>query len=322
MRNVLIVLVAAVALLPAASMAQAPITGTVPSGGGVGVVMFAGGSMGDLEQAAAGQGCGLQSVWVTHGGTMLGHVTGAPPFVNQSFTSTVGSTLAPGTPVLLVCAPGGAPPPPPAAAPVPVFDLLLSPADFPSHIGVPFEECFTLAGDVYAGRTFHEEIGEIRFGAATLAHVDSVVLVYANVVLAQGDFQQERAAAASLDDEYLTALFQQVFSVGFDDDEPNPFAGISVSHTFLDLPGLGDGGYYVSMEIDFSALAEELEIDTDVRVTVETIAVRVGRMILTVNTTQEAGGFVPVAQSMIGLLIPRAQAVSAQGVDSAGCVPW
>lgn len=82
------------------------ITGSVPSSGGVGIVVWGGGTVDALESAAAAEGCELRSIYATVGGRYVGFVIGAPPFVNATFAATIGMDIPTGTPLVLVCVPG------------------------------------------------------------------------------------------------------------------------------------------------------------------------------------------------------------------------
>lgn len=87
---------------PKAEAQQAGITGNIPSDGGVAVVIWSGGSVEELKTAAAGQGCDVESVWVTVDGDFVGFSFGVPEFVNAGFTESVGASL-PTMALLLVC---------------------------------------------------------------------------------------------------------------------------------------------------------------------------------------------------------------------------
>lgn len=88
-----------------AGAAQGEISGSVPSAGGFGLVVWGGGSTQLLSAAAARSGCGLVSVWVTPAGSgqLVGHILGAPAFVNAPFAAVYPGDLPPNSPVLIVC---------------------------------------------------------------------------------------------------------------------------------------------------------------------------------------------------------------------------
>ncbi len=108
---VLAVLVSLLVIGPSAVAQEAQLTGDVPAAGGVGLASFGGGSVAELDAAADAQGCALNSVWVTSQGRLVGHVVGAPDFVNAPFAALFPEGMPQGTLVLVVCATPGAPPP-------------------------------------------------------------------------------------------------------------------------------------------------------------------------------------------------------------------
>jgi len=101
--------------------ATGTITGTVSSSGGVSLVVWTGGYIEALVNVAQGQGCGVRSVWVSRGGTLVGYIAGAPSFVNETWNAQMGTGPLPELPIILLCSAGGtaAPPTTPAPAPVP-----------------------------------------------------------------------------------------------------------------------------------------------------------------------------------------------------------
>jgi hypothetical protein len=95
----------AVLALPSEASAQEDgISGDLPVGGGVGLVVWGGGPLTELEAAAGARGCALESVWFSIGGRLVGHVFGAPEFVNAEFSAEAGADLAPASALLAVCA--------------------------------------------------------------------------------------------------------------------------------------------------------------------------------------------------------------------------
>lgn len=98
-------------LVPAAQAESGEIRGDVPRAGGVGLVIWGGGTVDALAASAAVEGCALRSVFVTADGGFVGHAIGAPAFVNARFADRVGVVIAEDTPLLIVCAVAtGAPP--------------------------------------------------------------------------------------------------------------------------------------------------------------------------------------------------------------------
>ncbi|MCK9487343.1 MAG: serine hydrolase [Dehalococcoidia bacterium] len=85
------------------------LAGSVPSRGGLGLVMWGGGTTAGIETAALARDCTLTSVWATQpGGGMVGYRFGAPAFVNAPWYAAIGGqTIPAGTPMMLVCDPPG-----------------------------------------------------------------------------------------------------------------------------------------------------------------------------------------------------------------------
>lgn len=77
--------------------------GDVPPGSGVGLAAWGGGSIAQLEGAAAEHGCNLESLWVTAGGRWVAYNTDVPEFVNASFLELHPGGDVPAKPLLLVC---------------------------------------------------------------------------------------------------------------------------------------------------------------------------------------------------------------------------
>lgn len=113
-------LIALAALVSPTAHAQQPtLTGDVPTNGGVALVTYSGGSVQGVATAAATEGCSLVSVWSTSGGEMIGHIVGAPDFVNTEFAGLYPSDIPPATPLLIVCASGSGPGPSPTPSATP-----------------------------------------------------------------------------------------------------------------------------------------------------------------------------------------------------------
>jgi uncharacterized protein YkwD len=122
-RALLLALMVAVAALAAREAArahaQAPgaIAGSLPRAGGFGLVVWSGGSVGELATAAGAQGCTLSAVWTARAGALTGHILGAPAFVNAAFEALFpGGALPAQSALLLVCRAAGTPAAPPPAA--------------------------------------------------------------------------------------------------------------------------------------------------------------------------------------------------------------
>lgn len=91
-----------------ASTIHAGITGEVPSNGGLGLVVWGGGTMAGLETAALQQDCVLTSVWASRpDGGFVAYNFSVPDFVNDEWRAIVSDVMATGTPLLIVCNPPG-----------------------------------------------------------------------------------------------------------------------------------------------------------------------------------------------------------------------
>ena len=109
------------------------LTGFVPTAGGVGMVVWGGGTLAGVENAALARGCTTKAVWTSRAdGELVGYLFGAPDFVNNAWRSTFADGwLSGGRVLLIVCEnantgrttaaavtlPGGIPP----RAPAPIF---------------------------------------------------------------------------------------------------------------------------------------------------------------------------------------------------------
>ncbi|MPZ98923.1 MAG: hypothetical protein GEU80_06205 [Dehalococcoidia bacterium] len=308
MRKLILLFVAAVALWPATSSAQTPLTGDIPTQGGFGLAVWGGGPVADLELAAAARGCDLDAVWLTVGGQFVGHLIGAPAFVNAAFTTSVGAVIPPGTVVVLVCQPGAVvplllPTPPPTGTPI--MSLLLDIDDFEPGAAVLDEGCFVAGARPNAARLFDGTAGYLEVNGTVLALASSDVVVLASAEAAKGHLDllrpdvgtwplvKEFAAAAGVTTEQYESLI-----VG------------SFSH---DLAAYGNEGVYV--ELDFtSGLTLEVEI------------VRIGNVILQVTTTRASDEGVTSVDSsaaypLIKLQLAETQAAVTAGIDASACVP-
>lgn len=109
------------------------LTGFVPANGGTGMVVWGGGTLAGVQNAAVARGCVPKAVWTSRpDGELVGYLFGAPDFVNNDWRSTFADGwLSGGRVLLIVCedpatgrvtaaalpTPGGVPP----RAPAPVF---------------------------------------------------------------------------------------------------------------------------------------------------------------------------------------------------------
>jgi D-alanyl-D-alanine carboxypeptidase len=90
-------------LAGASSLARPGLAGDVPPGPGVGLVVWGGGTAQGIAHAASLRGSNLRSVWATHpGGGFVGHIFGAPDFVNRDwFERFPGGRVPAATPLLV-----------------------------------------------------------------------------------------------------------------------------------------------------------------------------------------------------------------------------
>lgn len=88
---------------PGASVASPGLAGDVPAGPGVGLVVWGGGTAEGIAHAASLRGTNLRSVWATNpGGGFVGHIFGAPDFVNSDWLARFpGGRLPASTPLLV-----------------------------------------------------------------------------------------------------------------------------------------------------------------------------------------------------------------------------
>ena len=98
-------------------------TGTVSASGGFSLVLWTGGRIETLLSVAEGRGCSVRSVWVSRSGSLIAYIAGARSFVNDQWTSQVGSGVLAETPVILVCAAGGTSTPGPSPTPGPTTPI-------------------------------------------------------------------------------------------------------------------------------------------------------------------------------------------------------
>ena len=119
--------------LPNAPAYRPGLTGFVPTAGGTGMVVWGGGTLAGVENAAFARGCTPKAVWTSRAdGELVGYLYGAPEFVNAAWRSTFpDGWLSGGRVLLILCEdpstgrtaaaavtlPGGIPP----RAPAPIF---------------------------------------------------------------------------------------------------------------------------------------------------------------------------------------------------------
>ena len=86
---------------------EGPSTGTFASSlpaSGVGLAVWGGGDIAEIEAAAAGTACNNSSFWVSQDGTFIGYLFGAPEFVNEQPLALFPDGVFPnGTAMLVIC---------------------------------------------------------------------------------------------------------------------------------------------------------------------------------------------------------------------------
>ncbi|PKN80413.1 MAG: hypothetical protein CVU47_09145 [Chloroflexi bacterium HGW-Chloroflexi-9] len=121
------------------------LTGPLPVGGGVGLVVWSGGTTSALVAAAQAQGCALSSVWTTYNGGFVGYTVGAPTFVNRSWDVLYPGGMISGTAALVVLCDTSSSAPivgpgagavPSAPVPAPVDNVLTGPLPVGGGVGL------------------------------------------------------------------------------------------------------------------------------------------------------------------------------------------
>ena len=81
------------------------LTGFVPSRGGAGLVIWGGGSLAGIDNAATSKGCRLSAIWTGRpDGEMVGYLPGAPDFVNEAWRRAFPTDrLGAGQVLMIVC---------------------------------------------------------------------------------------------------------------------------------------------------------------------------------------------------------------------------
>jgi len=95
------------------------ISGSLPAGGGPGLVVWGGGGVSALISTAGADGCSVRSVWVTVSGRFIGYTNGAPAFVNAAWADRYPGDIPAQSPLIVICA-GDPPrpnPTPPSSSP-------------------------------------------------------------------------------------------------------------------------------------------------------------------------------------------------------------
>src|SRR5690606_2706693 len=94
------------------------IAGSLPAGG-VGLIVWGGGSIESLTSAADQQGCSVRAAWTTSGGDFASYIPGAPDVANQPFFDAFpGGTIPAGAALIVDCRAGAPASEPTAPAPL------------------------------------------------------------------------------------------------------------------------------------------------------------------------------------------------------------
>jgi hypothetical protein len=96
------------------------VTGLLPTSGGGALMVWGGGPLSGLLDAAGRQGCAVASLWITDSaGGFISYIVGAPGFANAAWNTRFPGDLPARSPYVAVCNPGtpseAAPTPPPPA---------------------------------------------------------------------------------------------------------------------------------------------------------------------------------------------------------------
>ena len=79
------------------------LTGFVPSAGGAGLVIWGGGSLSGIDNAATAKGCRLSAIWTSRpDGEMVAYLPGAPAFVNEPWRRAFPADRLGGGQVLMI----------------------------------------------------------------------------------------------------------------------------------------------------------------------------------------------------------------------------
>ncbi|MFA7249560.1 MAG: D-alanyl-D-alanine carboxypeptidase family protein [Dehalococcoidia bacterium] len=156
------------------------ITGFVPTAGGTGMVVWGGGTLAGVENAAMTRGCTPKAVWTSRAdGELVGYLFGAPDFVNSDWRSTFSDGwLSGGRVLLIVCedpasgrvtaatvtVPGGVPP----RAPAPIFT---------GRVPAPTVGATAVAVvDEASGAVLYQKNGHERLPPASLTKIATAIL--------------------------------------------------------------------------------------------------------------------------------------------------
>ncbi|MEZ4502758.1 MAG: SH3 domain-containing protein [Dehalococcoidia bacterium] len=93
------------------------IIGDLPQGGGLGLIVYGGGTIENLVASSNARGCSPVSVWANRsGGGLIGVIPGAPALVNREWTAQFGGGPIPAaSPLIIVCRGASSATPPPSS---------------------------------------------------------------------------------------------------------------------------------------------------------------------------------------------------------------
>jgi len=90
---------------PEPGTATGSITGSLPTSGGAGLIVWGGGPVQTLVSTAPTLGCAVRSTWVTIDGRFVGYLAGAPTFVNLAWSQRYPDAIPANTPLIVICEP-------------------------------------------------------------------------------------------------------------------------------------------------------------------------------------------------------------------------
>jgi len=90
---------------PEPATSTGSITGSLPTGGGAGLIVWGGGPVQTLVSTAPTLGCAVRSTWVTIDGRFVGYLANAPTFVNLQWSQRYPDAIPANTPLIVICEP-------------------------------------------------------------------------------------------------------------------------------------------------------------------------------------------------------------------------
>ena len=154
-------------------------TGFVPATGGTGMVVWGGGTLAGIENAAIARGCSPKAVWTSRAdGELVGYLFGAPDFVNNAWRQTfTDGWISGGRVILIVCgdpsqqvtaaalpSPGGIAP----RSPAPIFT---------GRVPAPTVSAAAVAVvDEASGAVLYQKNGNQRLAPASLTKIATAII--------------------------------------------------------------------------------------------------------------------------------------------------